>query len=56
MSDGAGHPSPYVFFETPVKRIGRKNCDPGRKGAKVVNSPNLLKMGVNSPVTTQIYA
>ena len=56
MSDGTGHPTPYEFFEIPVKRIGIKNCDLGRNGAKVVKSPKVLKMGVNSPVNAQIYA
>ena len=56
MTDRAGHASPYAVIEAPVKRSGRKTCDPGRKEAKVVNSPNLLKMGVNSPVTARIYA
>jgi hypothetical protein len=46
----------YAFFAMPVKRKHRKTCDPLRKGAKVVDSPKLLKTGVNSPVTTQIYA
>jgi hypothetical protein len=40
----------------PVKRLGRKTCDRGLKGAKVVNSPKVLKMGVNSPVSARIYA
>jgi hypothetical protein len=56
MTDGTGHHPPYAVFEVPVKRFGLKNCDPGPKEAKVVNSPKPLKMGVNSPVTAQIYA
>jgi hypothetical protein len=56
MSDGAGHVSPYEVFEISVKPKRLKTCDLGLKGAKVVNSPKVLKTGVNSPVTTQIYA
>jgi hypothetical protein len=43
-------------MEAAVKWMGRKTCDLGPKQAKVVNSPKVLKTGVNSPVTTQIYA
>ena len=56
MADWTGHAQPYEFFETPVKPQALKTCDLGRKEAKVVNSPKVLKTGVNSPVTTQIYA
>jgi hypothetical protein len=56
MTDRTGHHPPYAVSEPPVKRFSVKNCDPGRKKAKVVNPPKPLKMGVNSPVTAQIYA
>ena len=56
MTVRAGHPPPYAVIAVPVKPEAGKTCDPARKQAKVVNPPNLLKMGVNSPVTTQIYA
>ena len=56
MAYWTGHAQPYEFFDTPVKPKALKTCDLGRKEAKVVNSPKLLKMGVNSPVTAQIYA
>ena len=56
MADRTGHVRAYEFSAISVKANRLKNCDPGRFGAKVVISPNLLKMGVNSPVTTQIYA
>jgi hypothetical protein len=56
MADWAGHAQPYEFFETSVKPKAIKTCDLGPKEAKVVTSPKVLKTGVNSPVTTQIYA
>jgi hypothetical protein len=56
MTDRAGHASPYAVFWGPVKRSGRKTCDLALKKAKVVNSPKVMKTGVNSPVTAQIYA
>jgi hypothetical protein len=56
MTNRARHAQPYEFFETPVKPTAIKTCDLGLKGAKVVTSPKVLKTGVNSPVTTQIYA
>ena len=56
MADGTGHSPPYAVSEAPVNQIGRKKCDPGQKEAKVVKSPKPLKMGVNSPVTSRIYA
>ena len=56
MSYRAGHASPYEVFEISVKPEGIKTCDLGPKEAKVVKSPKVLKTGVNSPVTTQIYA
>jgi hypothetical protein len=43
------------FFEMPVKPQAGKPAILAKK-AKVVNSPKVLKTGVNSPVTTQIYA
>jgi hypothetical protein len=55
MSDGTGHTSPYEFLEMPVKRKRLRNCDLRPEEAKVVNSPKVLKMGVNSPVTSRIY-
>ena len=57
MTDRAGHPPPYAVFDgTGQTNQAVKTCDPGRKEAKVVNSPKVLKMGVNSPVTARIYA
>jgi hypothetical protein len=56
VADGTGHYPPYAVFEAPVKRSGRKSCDPAGKEAKVVKSPKVLKTGVNSPVTARIYA
>jgi len=56
MADRTGHVRAYEVFEISVKAEGLKNCDLGRKGAKVVKSPKVLKMGVNSPVTARIYA
>jgi hypothetical protein len=56
MANRAGHVLAYEFLAIRFKEKRLKNCDLGPEGAKVVNSPKLLKMGVNSPVTTQIYA
>jgi hypothetical protein len=56
MTDRARHATPYEVSEIAVKPEARKTCDLGRKEAKVVDSPKVLKTGVNSPVTTQIYA
>jgi len=56
VADGTGHAQPYAVFTVPVKRRARKTRDLGPNQAKVVTSPKLLKTGVNSPVTTQIYA
>jgi len=56
MTDRTGHVRAYEVFEISVKAEGLKNCDLARKGAKVVKSPKVLKMGVNSPVNAQIYA
>jgi len=56
MSDWTGHAQPYEVFETPVKPKAIKTCDLRPKQAKVVNSPKVLKTGVNSPVTARIYA
>jgi hypothetical protein len=56
MAERAGHALPYAVIDAFVKRCGLKTCDRGPKQAKVVDTPNLLKMGVNSPVTARIYA
>ena len=56
VADGTGHAQPYAVFTVPVKRCGLKTRDLGPKQAKVVDAPKLLKTGVNSPVTIQIYA
>jgi len=56
VANGTGHHPPYAVLEAPVKPGGLKTCDLGLKEAKVVSYPKVLKTGVNSPVTTQIYA
>jgi len=56
VADGTGHSPPYAVSAAPVKQNHVKNRDLGRKEAKVVKSPKSLKMGVNSPVTSRIYA